>query len=136
MKAKKTEISGSLHLEKARALFDEMRVNSAIARLRDSRNHLKFVKLRNFRDVDTTSVNHWIKKSFSPIFAEYELQNVFNFDEAELVYCAILDGNFVCTEEDHDWRKKSKERKITIELTMSRAGEKLRLWVIDQSLKL
>ena len=30
-------------------------------------------------------------KKFSPILAEYELQNVFNIDKAELVYCATLD---------------------------------------------
>ena len=40
---------------------------------------------------------------------------MFNFDEAVLVYCATLDGNFVCAEADHDGRKKSKERIITIE---------------------
>ena len=70
------------------------------------------------------------------MLAKYEPQNVFSFDETELVYCAILDENIVCAEEDYDGRKKSKERIITIELTMSRADEKLRLLVIDKSPKL
>ena len=86
------------------------------------RNHLKFVKLWNYRETDIASA----------ILAEHEPRNAFILDEAELVYCATLDGNFVCTEEDHDWLKKSKERIITI----SWACEKHRLLVIDKSPKL
>ena len=76
------------------------------------------------------------KKCFA-ILTKYEPQNVFNLEKAELVYCATLDGNFVSIEEDQDTcrRKKSKKRIITIELTMNRASERLRLSVIDKPAK-
>ena len=43
--------------------------------------------------------------------------------------------NFVCVEGDYDGRK-TKERIITIELAVSKAGGKLRLFIIDKSQKI
>ena len=95
MRAKKAEISGSLLLEKA--LSNEMRIDSATARLRGSKRRINYVPevcqaTKLHREADTASANHWVEEV---ILAEYEPQNVFNFDQTELVYRAPLDGNFV-----------------------------------------
>lgn len=139
MRAKKAEISGPLLLEKARALSDEIGVgmqfsDSWITRFKE-RNHLKFATLHGEAGgADTASANHWIKEVLPTILAEYEPHNVFNLDETGLVYRATPEGTFVCAEEDHHGRKKSKER-ITIGLVVSMAGEKLRPLVIGKSAK-
>ena len=82
-------------------------------------------------DVDNSVCEDWIKKLLE-ICEGYEPKDIFNMDETGVFYRAGTRSTFVVKGSDCVGGKRSKER-ITVALTMSMTGEKLKPLVIAKS---
>ena len=84
-------------------------------------------------DVDTTTVDDW-KKKLPALCEGYRPEDIFNMDETGLFFRETTNKSFHTKGEDCAGGKQSKER-ITLALTASMMGEKLKPLVIGKAQK-